>query len=508
MGRRKAGNGYDDLIGLMVADYRAGMSRAALSRKYGVCKPTVKEWLEKAGEHIRSDKEQARPLKHEIDEEELRKLYLDELWAIGRIAKHYGVDRSTIDNRINLFGIVRTPEQEEEAHKETGRQKSLGSRAAEPEVRQKYADTCTTKYGVGNTFQLIPSSVPEWARAVLSTPESLLSFIESIPDDQRTIRQVSDILGCSYDWVARRTRDERFHRVIRREVSSDERLLAEWIESLGVDVVRRDRSVLRTTRKELDIYCPAQKVAIEYNGTYWHSAQFKDRNYHLDKTLGCEEESVRLIHVWEHMWTDPLKRPIYENMIRHALGLTEHRVGARQTRVEKRSANAMRSFFEENNIQGYRTATSAYVLVDKKTGLDLMCYTTGHAYFGKGIYDLEIARGACRLGYSVSGGATKLWKAIIEDNPDVNSIVYYVDLNHYSGSSVSGLPGAQFIKNQPSFWNWHVDEGRMRNRDPQRHKEIVAGYKDGSILQVHNSGTAVYVWKRHQGDVPVLQSNP
>lgn len=43
---------------------------------------------------------------------------------------------------------------------------------------------------------------------------------------------------------------------------------------------------------------------------------------------------------------------------------------------------------------------------------------------------------------------------------------------------------------------WHVREGVMKNREPHRHKEIVAGYKDESILQVHNAGTAVYVWRR------------
>lgn len=274
-----------------------------------------------------------------------------------------------------------------------------------------------------------------------------------------------------------------------------------FVSSLGVAVERDNKSILGG--KHLDIYCPEQRVAIEYNGTYWHSypmlmskglSAAEARNYHLSKTRGCTEAGIRLIHVWEHMWTDPKKRPIYENMIRHALGLTEHRVGARNTRVEKRSANSMRNFFMENNIQGFRSAQWAYVLVDKKTGIDLMCYTTGHAFFGNGAYDMEIARGACRLGWSVSGGATKLWKALLADNPGVRSMVYYVDLNHYNGSSVSGLPGASFVKDQSSFWNWHVRERKMKNRDPQRHAEIKAGYEDGSVLQVHNAGTAVYVW--------------
>lgn len=280
--------------------------------------------------------------------------------------------------------------------------------------------------------------------------------------------------------------------------------VADFISAFGVSIERDNKTVLGG--KHLDVYCPDQKVAVEYNGTYWHShpmllakglSEGQAKSYHLDKTLGCERAGVRLIHVWEHLWADPRKRPVYENMIRHALGFTGNRVGARQTRVEKRPASTMRRFFEENNIQGYRQARWAYVLVDNRTGLDLMCYTTGHAYFGNGAYDLEIARGACRLGWSVSGGATKLWKAIIADNPGVNSIVYYVDLNHYNGSSVSVLPGMALVKaGEPSLWNWWPKLGAMKNREPNRHREIMEAYKTGDAIPVWNAGTAVYVWRR------------
>lgn len=281
---------------------------------------------------------------------------------------------------------------------------------------------------------------------------------------------------------------------VKNGYSYEEQQLREWIESLGVKVVANSRQIIAP--KELDIYCPDQQVAIEYNGEFWHSGDKRGEDSAFRKTMMCQEKGIRLIHVWRHMWIDLKKRPIYENMIKHALGLTEHRTGGRKTRVEKRPAHTMRQFFEENNIQGYRTAKWAYVLVDKKTGLDLMCYTVGHAYFGKGAYDMEIARGACRLGWSVSGGATKLWKAIINDNPEVNSIVYYVDLNHYDGSSVSVLPGTSLIKAEPGLWNWWPRLGVMKNREPSRHAEIKEAYARGEAVPVWNAGTATYLWTR------------
>lgn len=48
------------------------------------------------------------------------------------------------------------------------------------------------------------------------------------------------------------------------------------------------------------------------------------------------------------------------------------------------------------------------MLLDKITKEPLMGYLVGDAYFGKGKYDAEISRGACKLGYSIVGGASKI----------------------------------------------------------------------------------------------------
>ena len=51
---------------------------------------------------------------------------------------------------------------------------------------------------------------------------------------------------------------------------------------------------------ELDIVLPELKLAIEYNGTYWHSIEHGiDKDYHLMKSLLCREKGIRLIHIYE-----------------------------------------------------------------------------------------------------------------------------------------------------------------------------------------------------------------
>lgn len=75
-----------------------------------------------------------------------------------------------------------------------------------------------------------------------------------------------------------------------------------------------DYSVEHQTRQiippyELDIYVPALKKALEFNGSYWHSDEVVKRRtgrtaseYHSMKTSLCEATGVDLLHVGEEEW--------------------------------------------------------------------------------------------------------------------------------------------------------------------------------------------------------------
>lgn len=59
---------------------------------------------------------------------------------------------------------------------------------------------------------------------------------------------------------------------------------------------------------ELDIWIPEKKIAVEFNGVYWHSMQFaKQHNLNkklhlLNKTNICEKHGIHLIHIYEDDW--------------------------------------------------------------------------------------------------------------------------------------------------------------------------------------------------------------
>lgn len=55
---------------------------------------------------------------------------------------------------------------------------------------------------------------------------------------------------------------------------------------------------------ELDIWIPSSRIAIEFNGVFWHSQEHDKNNALkcLTKTKRCEELGIKLIHIWEDEW--------------------------------------------------------------------------------------------------------------------------------------------------------------------------------------------------------------
>ena len=86
------------------------------------------------------------------------------------------------------------------------------------------------------------------------------------------------------------------HRTCR---SSREIELAELVSNICEgDVLTSERRIIPPY--ELDIYIPKLKLAIEYNGNYFHSdITGTPIDYHLNKSIRCRELGIRLIHIYE-----------------------------------------------------------------------------------------------------------------------------------------------------------------------------------------------------------------
>lgn len=84
----------------------------------------------------------------------------------------------------------------------------------------------------------------------------------------------------------------------------------EWLASVYSGEIRKnDRTVLwdEQTRayKEIDFFLPELRLAIEFNGEYWHDKRERDNpGYHKRKQELCEQHGLRLINVSFGEWKE------------------------------------------------------------------------------------------------------------------------------------------------------------------------------------------------------------
>lgn len=93
-----------------------------------------------------------------------------------------------------------------------------------------------------------------------------------------------------------------------RGTSRVEKNFGEWLTSITSPPPETSKRSL-IAPYELDFYIAELKVAIEFNGDYWHSDKFLLKNhgltseeYHTMKAERCAELDIQLLFVWESDW--------------------------------------------------------------------------------------------------------------------------------------------------------------------------------------------------------------
>ncbi len=374
-------------------------------------------------------------------------------------------------------------------------------------VKEKIKQTFLKNYGVDHPFKLKRISdkcknnydgkywnqiqYDDFTYNILIDKNAMISFLKSFEFKDRTYSTLLQHVNCSFITLNRAILKFELSNLINHYRSYFEQDVYNYVKSIcEYNIVTGDKSTLNG--QELDIYIPELKLAIECNGTYWHSSICKDKNYHYNKSRLCEEKGIRLIHIWEYEWENERQRSILENIILSACGNIQNKIYARNCKIEIRESKLMKQFFEENNIQGFRGGKFAICLLYNNEVV--MSYIMGKAFFGKGKYEWEVIRGATKLGCTIIGGASKIWK-YFKDNYNPRSCVYYVDYNYFNGKSIQYLDNFKFVKAQSSFKNWWIKDNVIKNRDPSHHKEIKEFEKEGLVIPIYNAGTKVYVWE-------------
>jgi predicted Zn-ribbon and HTH transcriptional regulator len=224
------------------------------------------------------------------------------------------------------------------------------------------------------------------------------------------------------------------------------------------------RSEHNNSPKELDLYLPKYKFAIEYDGLYWHSEKYLDKNYHLDKTKSCESNGIQLLHIFENEWLNPIKKDIWKSIISTKLNMNK-RVYARKCSITEINSKQSMNFLNNNHLQGGAGAKYHIGLFYNNELISVA--TFGKPRFNKN-YEFELVRFANKKFISVIGGFSKLLK-YFERIYNPSSIITYADRRISSGNLYEKT-GFKFLRDtNPNYF--YINEMELESRIKfQKHK--------------------------------------
>lgn len=287
-------------------------------------------------------------------------------------------------------------------------------------------------------------------------------------------------------------------------MSIGEKEIEEYINSLGIDTESKKRGIL-SDNKEIDVLMPNNSIGIEYDGLKWHSDEFKDKNYHLDKTKECESYGIRLIHIFEDEWIN--KQEIIKSMLSNILGKTKDRIYARKCKIKEINKDVKRGFLEENHIQGNVSSEINIGLYYNDELVSIMCFGKPRLNLGRKVYrndEYELLRFCNKLNTCVIGGSSKLFKHFIE-NYNPSTITSYCDRRWSVGNMYEILGFELSHYSEPNYY--YIVGNNRKNRFKYRKSELVKeGYdsnkteqeimNERGIHRIYDCGTIVYKWTK------------
>jgi len=249
--------------------------------------------------------------------------------------------------------------------------------------------------------------------------------------------------------------------------SSHEKEMYETIKTFMKDeiVLNNCKQIIKNPNTgnnlELDIYIPSKKIAIEFNGLYWHSELIlneKAERYHFTKWNECKKEGIQLIQIFEDEWYE--KKDIVLSMIKHKLGYNSNKViYARKCIIKEITSNEKNNFLDSNHIQGRDLSKIKLGAFYDNKLVAVMTFGLGNISRGGNPYDLEkweLSRFVTKKEYHVIGIAGKLLE-YFKKNYHWKEIYSYADLRISNGNLYKKL-GFNLIKQNPPnyFYVWQT----------------------------------------------------
>jgi len=284
-----------------------------------------------------------------LNKEWLHNRHVIEKMSIVELALELHITAATVRKHIRNHGIE-SPSQQELREASNIRKHGVPNTGALPSSRKKALTTMQARFGGHN-----------WSRENRSKRDNTCLERYGNVNVAKTLHGIEK---------ARQTNNKRYNRDHSNHLHSlrffqhsmAEKDIIKFLKNSipEIEIVENSRSIIAP--KELDIYLPEYRLAIEYCGLYWHSEhRGKDRHYHLNKLNNCNNQNIRLLTIFEDEW---LHHP---RIVKNTILTILHRINtesnfARKCDIVSLSSKEKKLFFDDTHIQGTGPGSITYGL--------------------------------------------------------------------------------------------------------------------------------------------------
>lgn len=318
------------------------------------------------------------------------------------------------------------------------------------------------KYGIINVSQL---HIDQQTRDLLNDKNFLY---EQHVKKQQSLQKIARDLNVSDTTVNRCLKKHNIHP--ERFYSSDGEIqIKQFLAEHNISFLSNVKNIISPF--ELDIYIPEYKLAIEYNGLFWHSeANGKTSSYHLQKTIECEKKGIRLIHIFEDEWRDQQQK--CKDTLLHFLGKSEKGVFARLTTIKEITWKEAKKFLDAYHLLGAGSPGNYRIgAYDPNNNLiAVMVFGLPNNEKSKNI--IELKRFVTNKKNNPGLGSKMFFEAIKQKQ--YQEVIAFVDRRWFTGSVKNHIGFIKVGETKPAIW-WTDGKNRFHRRFMTKQQLIKQG---------------------------------
>lgn len=368
------------------------------------------------------------------------------------------------------------------------------------DFKKKRKETIKNKYGVDNYFKsshrkeyVLNSKLENYPDLKIVDYENGIFEIECV--------KCNGIYNIKTDLLYKRYKEGRevctkCNKLYNKFRSNAEIEICEFLKCNNIEFKTSVRDIIKG---EIDIYIPSKKIAIEYNGIFWHSEFFKNRKYHYNKYISCKKNGVKLIQIWEDTWNEDKNK--VKSFLLNKINIYKKRIFARSCHIKNIEPKIKDVFLNENHLQkSSRSSINIGLYYDE----ELVSIMT----FGKRRINsketFELIRYCTKKDYIIVGGASKLFN-YFKKNYKFEQIVSYSD-NSYSNGEIYNILGFEntnetinyyWTNSKKRYHRFNFNKKRLVKMGHDKNKTEYEIMRESGYYKIFGSGVKTWIYKKN-----------